>query len=287
MTNASPLGRPFIKMHGLGNDFIVFDAREIPLALTDDVVRALSDRQTGIGCDQLIVLHPDKKPDAGGPADLFMEIRNADGSTVAACGNATRCVARLILEETGRDRALIRTCAGLLAADRDAFGIRVDMGRPGFHWQDLPLSHEMDTLMLDLHEGGLSQPTALSMGNPHLLFFLEGGLDVDVRAIGSTLEHHPWFPEAVNVSFVRVLAPDHLSVATWERGAGLTRACGTGACASLVGAHRRGYAGRAAQIDMSGGTLHILWDDADHVLMSGDADIAFHGRVALPLGYGA
>ena len=276
MSQQTPDERPFLKMHGLGNDFILFDARQSPLALAPTAVRALSDRHQGIGFDQLIILRPSDK------ADLFMEIRNADGSDVAACGNATRCVGQVLMDELARDEASIETRAGILLARRAGDAVTVDMGRPGLSWRDIPLARDLDLDHLPIIEGDLLPPSALSMGNPHLLFFDPGpdnGPDnrpdrwdehhPDVAGIGARLEHHPDFPEGTNVSFVTIIAPDHLQVRTWERGVGLTRACGTAACASLVGAHRRGFAARAARVEMPGGPLQIIWADDDHVLMTG------------------
>ncbi len=276
MSTYGHIRRPFMKMHGLGNDFIVFDARKHPLALTGSQVRALSDRQKGIGCDQLIVIRPSDQ------ADALMEIHNADGAEVGACGNATRCIGRLLMEETGADAVRIETRAGILNVSQSGAGIRVDMGRPGLDWQDIPLASAMDTATLELSDGNLSRPTALSMGNPHLIFFVDEQTVYDAAGQGARLEHHALFPQGVNVSFVRVVAPDHLVVRTWERGAGLTLACGTAACASLVGAHRRGLSDRLARVDMPGGVLEIAWIENDHVYMTGPATFVFEGRVTLP-----
>ncbi|GAK34277.1 diaminopimelate epimerase [alpha proteobacterium Q-1] len=280
MSQQKPDDRPFLKMHGLGNDFILFDARHSPLVLDPATVRALSDRHQGIGCDQLIILRPSDK------ADLFMEIRNADGSDVAACGNATRCVGQVLMDELGRDEAMIETRAGLLLARRAGDAVTVDMGQPGLSWRAIPLARDLDLDALPIIEGDLLPPSALSMGNPHLLFFNPAPEKwdentPDVAEIGARLEHHPDFPEGTNVSFVTIIAPDHLKVRTWERGAGLTRACGTAACASLVGAHRRGFAARAARVEMPGGPLQIHWADDDHVLMTGAVRTAFRGTVNL------
>ncbi len=263
----------FVKMHGAGNDFAVLDARRQPLAFSPTLLRALADRQTGIGWDQLIVLEP-----ATPPADLGMRIYNPDGSAAGACGNATRCVASLLCDETGRESVCIRTSAGLLQATRSASGIEVDMGPPGLSWQEIPLAMPADTLHLELP----GDPVAASMGNPHATMFLASLGDVDPAVLGPALEHHPIFPERANIGFAVVEAADRIRLRVWERGAGLTRACGTGACAALVGAHRRGLAGRRAVLVLDGGTLQITWREADgHVLMSGPAVVAFHGSVDL------
>lgn len=267
--------RPFHKMHGLGNDFLVFDARRFPLALADTVVRALADRRTGIGFDQLIILRPSKR------ADIFMEIRNADGGEIAACGNASRCIAAFRAMESGEAPVSIETRAGVIAAEETDHGVRVDMGEPGLDWRAIPLAEARDTRMIDLGEAALGPASAVSIGNPHLVFFPDAGAAYDVEADGARLEQHPLLPEGANISFVRVISDDHLVVDVWERGAGRTRACGTAACATLVAAHRRGLAGRKALIEMPGGPLEIEWDARDHLLMEGATAISFLGFVNL------
>ena len=231
------MSRPFLKMNGLGNDFVVVEALNLPFRPGRDEARAIADRASGVGCDQLIAIEPSQK------ADAFMRIWNADGGEVDACGNATRCVASLLMEASGRQEALIETEAGVLRAARVGDGrISVDMGEPRLAWNEIPLAREMDTVTLDFSVGGLDAPGAVSMGNPHVVFFTD---DVDaVRDIGPTVEHDPLFPEAVNVGFAQVKAPDRIRLRVWERGAGLTKACGTGACAALVAASRRGLTGR-------------------------------------------
>jgi len=264
----------FTKMHGLGNDFVVIDARAHPLALDEARARAIARRQTGIGCDQVIVMEP--APD--GAADLFMRIRNADGSEVAACGNATRCVAALVMMEEGRDSLRIRTHAGLLEAEGlDGGMVAVDMGRPRLEWRDIPLSAPEDTLHLELSAGPLSDPVAVSMGNPHCVFFVDDAEAVDLAGLGPGLEHHRLFPERANIGVAQMLGRDAIRLRVWERGAGITLACGTGACAALVAAHRRGLAERKAIIELDGGRLAIDWRADDHVLMTGPAAISFSG----------
>ncbi len=266
---------PFIKMHGAGNDFVVVDERRRPLDLTPGQVAALSDRRTGIGCDQFITLHP---PPPGTDADLFMRIRNPDGSEAGACGNATRCVAELLFEENGRPYQVIRTLAGDLPAERLADGRqRVDMGAPGLGWAEVPLARAVDTLHLPLP----GDPAACSMGNPHATLFV-GDAGV-AEAQGPALERDPLFPERANIGFAQVLAPDRLRLRVWERGAGLTRACGSGACAALVNAHRRGLTGRRAWVEMDGGTLEVEWTGGNRVLMAGPAATSFRGAFALPV----
>ena len=266
---------PFVKMHGAGNDFVVIDERARPLGLTAGQVAALADRRTGIGCDQFITLEP---PPPGTDADLFMRIRNPDGSEASACGNATRCVADLLFEENGRPYQVIRTVAGDLPAERLQDGrIRVDMGAARLDWTEVPLSRAMDTLHLDLP----GDPAACGMGNPHATFFVEDAEAHPVAQLGPRFEHDPLFPERANIGFAQVLAPGRIRLRVWERGAGLTRACGSGACAALVNAHRRGLAGRRAEVVMDGGILDIEWRETGRVLMTGPAATSFRGTVAL------
>jgi diaminopimelate epimerase len=270
---------PFVKMHGLGNDFVVFDERAGSLGLTAARAAAIADRRTGIGCDQLISIEP---APAGSGADAAMRIRNADGSEASACGNATRCVADLLFRETGARGEIIRTAAGNLPAERLPDGlIRVDMGEPRLGWQDIPVARAMDTLHLDLYAGEFGPPAACSMGNPHATFFVPDLDPVPVAALGPDLEHAALFPERANIGFAQVLAPDRMRLRVWERGAGLTRACGSGACAALVNAHRRGLTGRRATVLLDGGALELEWRDDGHVLMTGPVATAFHGTIDL------
>ena len=263
----------FIKAHGAGNDFVIIDERTRPLDLSGAIVRALSDRRTGIGCDQFITLHP---PPPNTDADLLMRIRNPDGSEAGACGNATRCVAELLFEENGRPYQVIRTLAGDLPAERLPDGRqRVDMGPARLGWQDVPLARAMDTLHLPLP----GDPAACSMGNPHATLF--GTDPAQAEALGPALETDPLFPERANIGFAQVLAPDRIRLRVWERGAGLTLACGSGACATLVNAHRRGLIGRRAHIEMDGGLLEVEWTPAGRVLMAGPAATSFRGTVQL------
>ncbi len=264
----------FVKMHGAGNDFAVLDSRKQKLPLSAARLRALADRQTGIGWDQLILLES-----TAAPAQIAMQIFNPDGSTAGACGNATRCVASLLFAETGQEAVSIETSAGILLALRSANGgVQVDMGAPRLAWHEIPLASEADTLHLPLP----GDPVAASMGNPHATLFLTRLSEVDPAVLGPVLEHHPIFPDRANIGFAVVEAPDRIRLRVWERGAGLTRACGSGACAALVGAHRRGLAGRRAALLLDGGTLQIEWREVDgHVLMTGPAAVAFHGSVDL------
>jgi diaminopimelate epimerase len=273
---------PFRKMHGLGNDFVVLDARAEPLRVTPRRGAAIADRRRGVGCDQLILLEPVAAPDAG--ADVFMRIRNPDGSEAGACGNATRCVAALLAAETGRPRVTIRTVAGDLPSEVHADGsVTVDMGPARLAWRDVPLAEPMDTLRLPIADSPVEAPAACSMGNPHATFFVHGDLDaIPAATLGPRLERHKLFPDRANIGFAQPLAPDHLRLVVWERGAGLTLACGSAACAALVNAHRRGLVGRRATVSLPGGDLFIAWREADgHVLMTGPVATAFTGALDL------
>jgi diaminopimelate epimerase len=269
----------FTKMHGCGNDFVVFDERASPLGFTKARAAAIADRRLGIGCDQFITI---ERAPAGSNAAVFMRIRNPDGAEAGACGNATRCVAALLADETGQPEQVIRTEAGdlpatVLAPDR----VTVDMGVPRFGWRDIPLAREADTLHLDLSAGSVRDPAAASMGNPHATFFVEDVEALRVTALGPVLEHDPMFPERANIGFAQIMAPDRIRLRVWERTAGLTLACGSGACAALVNAHRRGLTGRRATMLLDGGELEIQWRDDGHVLMTGPVTTAFTGTIEL------
>jgi len=268
---------PFRKMHGLGNDFVVLDARRADLPITPARAAAIADRRFGVGCDQFIVLEP-----ATDGADVFMRIRNPDGSEAGACGNATRCVASLIADEAGKDRVVVRTIAGDLAAERLPGGLwRVDMGPARLGWQDVPLAAEMDTLHLPVAHGGLADPAACSMGNPHATFFVPDLAAVPVETVGPALEHDPIFPERANIGFAQILSPEHIRLEVWERSAGRTLACGSAACATIVNAARRGLTGRQATVSLPGGDLRMEWRDDGHVLMTGPVATAFTGALEL------
>ncbi|MPT48847.1 MAG: diaminopimelate epimerase [Sphingobium sp.] len=265
----------FRKMHGLGNDFVVIDGREAPLEMTEARARAISDRHTGIGCDQLIVIgQPERE---AGQADVSMRIFNADGSEVAACGNATRCIPLFV----GRD-VLIETQAGLLDARLErvdgATGASVDMGPPRFDWDAIPLAYAMETLTLPVSWEDLPAPTCVNVGNPHVIFFVDDLDTVDTARLGPIIEHDPLFPERVNVNFAQILSPHHIRLIVWERGAGLTRACGTGACATAVGAIRRGLASGPVTVTLPGGDLVIDWKQGGHIQMTGPATFVFEGQ---------
>lgn len=260
----------FRKMHGLGNDFVVIDARASADPITPALARAIGDRHRGVGFDQLAVIGP--APDAAARLTFW----NADGTTAGACGNATRCVADLLMRESASARVHLRTAAGLLAARREADGrVTVDMGPPRDHWRDIPLSDAVDTLHLPI-EG---DPVAVSMGNPHCVFFVDDAEAVDLGARGSAIERHPLFPEGTNVEFVSPLGPDHFRVRVWERGTGVTLACGSGACAVTAAAVWRGIAGRRVRLTLDGGALDLHWPEGGGVAMTGPVAHVFDGTL--------
>jgi diaminopimelate epimerase len=258
----------FIKMHGLGNDFVVLDARTAPLPapMTGPRAAALADRHLGIGCDQLIVLDPSDH------ADFAMRIFNHDGGEVEACGNATRAVGML-----AGGSARIATVAGVLETRADARGIAVDMGEPRFDWQAIPLAYAMDTLSMPVGWDGLEQPVAVNIGNPHLVFFVDDNDAVRLDRLGPEIEHDPLFPERINVNVATVEDRTTVRLRVWERGAGLTRACGTGACATAVAAMRRGLVEREVTVHLPGGPLAICWGADNRITMTGPATESFRG----------
>jgi diaminopimelate epimerase len=265
---------PFLKMHGLGNDFVVLDARREAIAVDAEGARTLADRHTGIGCDQLIVLGPPRDPEAR----LFMRIHNPDGSEAEACGNATRCIARLLHCETGDKFLRIESAAGLLEAEIKSDGrITVDMGPVRTLWHEIPLARAENTDCVDLALGRLSAPVCSNIGNPHATFLVDDAATVDLATLGPILEHHEIFPQRANIGIAAVYGQRRLRLRVWERGAGITRACGSAACAALVAAHRRGLTGRCAAVELDGGTLDIQWRVDGHVVMTGPAAFSFEG----------
>ncbi len=271
---------PFIKMHGLGNDFVILDGRDRALALAPEQIRAIADRRTGVGFDQLITL----EPSAAGNA--FMRIHNPDASEAGACGNATRCVAELLMREQGsRKPVVIETLAGLLRAS-DAGGglIAVDMGEARLGWREIPLASECDTLHVDVSAGPasapvLADPVCVSMGNPHAVFFTADAESIPLSTVGPILEHHPMFPERANVSVAQVIDRGRIRLRVWERAAGITSACGSAACATGVAAHRRGLTDRKVEIRLDGGRLGIEWREDGHVIMTGPIAESFRGTL--------
>ncbi|MEM7241499.1 MAG: diaminopimelate epimerase [Pseudomonadota bacterium] len=267
--NANTDGLPFLKMHGAGNDFVIIDARAADTEMTDALARAIGARHFGVGYDQLAVL---TQSDG---ADVDIMFWNSDGSIAGACGNASRCIARLVMEETGQDKIVLRTERGELPAQKTGDLISVNMGQPVFDWTDIPLSEDVDIDVLPID----GAPMAVGMGNPHCVFFVDDVDTIDLSTRGAAIEHHSLYPQRTNVEFVEVISKTNLRQRTWERGAGETLACGSGACAVAVAAHRKGLTGRKVSIELKGGTLDIDWRD-DGVWMTGPTELVFEGRLS-------
>ena len=277
MTEASPLH--FRKMNGLGNDFVVFDARMSPIAMDEAKARAIADRKTGIGCDQLIVIEPSRK------ADVTMRIWNNAGEEVESCGNATRCIADVLFAEKNATRATIDTKGGFLVAEKGGdLLVTVDMGAPRFDWQDIPLSQKFhDTRYIDLFVGPvdaplIDKPSVVNVGNPHCIFWVKDLDVVDLARVGPMLEHHPLFPNRANITLARIDARDHVTIKVWERGAGLTQACGTAACAVMAAGFRLKRLDRKATVTLPGGDLFMDVRESDgHIIMTGPVTYEFEG----------
>jgi diaminopimelate epimerase len=272
----------FRKMHGLGNDFVIIDGRHLTAraaGLGPDQTRAIAERRTGLGCDQVIVM---EKPEAAnGSADVFMRILNNDGSEAQACGNATRCVADLVMNELGRDHVTVQTVAGLLKAERLADGrIAVDMGTPRLEWQQIPLAEEVDTNRLPLAIGALQHGVAVNVGNPHAVHFVDDVAAVPLEKLGPVLETDPLFPEKANIEAAQVLDRSTIRMRVWERGVGITQACGSAACATLVAAVRRGLTGRKAELVLDGGSLDLEWREDGHIVMTGPVAYVAEGTLS-------
>jgi diaminopimelate epimerase len=269
---------PFIKMHGLGNDFVVLDARTADIGLTPEIVRAIGDRRRGVGFDQLLTLLPSET------ADCYMRIDNSDGSGAGACGNGTRCVGRLLLEESGKSTVAIDSPGGLLHATSAAQDmVTVNMGRPRRGWQDVPLAREMSTLHTELTVSvdgwTVADPVTLSMGNPHAVFFVADAEAVPLELIGPLVENHELFPDRANCSIASVRADGSIRLRVFERGAGITEACGSGTCATYAAARDRGLINGPARIDLDGGPLFMDMNDAGEILMTGAATYAYRGEI--------
>ena len=262
---------PFLKMHGCGNDFVMLDAREMPLPALN--WQKIADRRFGIGCDQIVILGRSVE------AHVFMRIINSDGSEVASCGNASRCVGWLIRSEHPELTTVrIETLAGVIEAIVNNHTVTVDMGEPRLEWNEIPLSEATDTLHMKIGEAMLQDPVGVSMGNPHAVFFVPDIHEVPLAELGPVLEHHALFPERANIGIAHVAWKNEIHLRVWERGAGLTLACGTGACAALVAAVRLGLAARKAQVHLPGGLLLIEWQESDnHVLMTGEVAMSYQG----------
>ncbi|MFX4296433.1 MULTISPECIES: diaminopimelate epimerase [Roseobacteraceae] len=259
---------PFMKMHGLGNDFVVVDARARSVVITPALAKALGDRHRGVGFDQLAVI-------GKGAGDAHLTFYNSDGTLSAACGNATRCIARYLMDESGADSLHLTTDRGDLAARDMGDGITsVNMGHPQLNWADIPLAHDMDTLELPI-EGA---PTATGMGNPHCTFFVDDAEAVNMTELGPRIEHHPLYPQRTNVQVAQITGRDRIRMRVWERGVGLTLASGSSSCATAVAAARRGLTRRDVVIDLDGGQLRVEWRE-DGVWMTGATMHVFSGQL--------
>jgi diaminopimelate epimerase len=267
----------YFKMNGAGNDFVIIDARSRgSLPLSGEQARKIADRTSGVGCDQVIAVERSIRGDA------FMRIWNANGGQVDACGNATRCVAWLLMEEGGATNRRIETGAGMLYAERRGDKlISVDMGSPLLRWEEIPLARAMDTTRLDYEAGGLAGPGAVNMGNPHVVFFVHDVRAQPIDTLGPKIEHDAFFPQGVNVGFAEVRSSEQIRLRVWERGTGVTKACGTGACASVVAAHRQGRTAREVEVLVDGGVLNIEWRAGDdRVIMTGPVELEGAGELS-------
>jgi len=275
---------PFRKMNGLGNDFVVIDARGEPLAISDDQARAIADRKMGVGCDQLIVM--EQSP----IADVKMRIWNAEGGEVQSCGNASRCIADIVMGERKSDSVTIDTVGGFLSAKRAGpMMVTIDQGKPRFGWKEIPLSEAFaDTRHIELQIGPIDKPllhspSVINVGNPHCIFWVNDLDVVDLAKVGPMIEHHPLFPERTNVELAQVVSRDHVILKVWERGAGLTKACGTAACATMAAGHRLRLIDSKCRITLPGGDLFMAVNEENgHVLMTGPVEYEYEG--VLPAG---
>ena len=269
-------GTPFLKMHGLGNDFVILDGRTKALDLPPARRRSIADRRLGVGCDQLIVLEPPSEREA----DVFMRIYNPDGSEAGACGNATRCVASLVMDERKADHVIVQTISGLLDSQKLGGGlISVDMGVARLDWREIPVAAACDTNHLPVGLGPLQDPVGTNMGNPHATFFVDDLAAIPIAELGPKLEHDRFFPERANIGIAQMVGENRLKLRVWERGTGLTLACGSGACAAAVAAARRGLSGRTVEVMVEHGTLIIEWLRDDHVMMTGGISLSYKGEL--------
>jgi len=265
----------FIKMHGLGNDFVIFDLRDQKMTLSARAVSSIANRRTGVGCDQVIAIETSDKLNI----DAAIRIWNADGGEVDACGNAVRCVGSLLLKATGNDQVIIETAErSIKVSGQRNESICVDMGEPQFGWTEIPLAKDLDTLSLDISAGELINPVAISMGNPHAVFFVTDTEAIDLNLLGPDLECHPIFPKRANISIVEIQDFTNIRMRVWERGVGITSACGTGACAAVVAGVRRGLISRSVSVTLDGGKMQVEWRLSDNrVIMVGPVKSSFRG----------
>lgn len=264
---------PFIKMHGAGNDFVIIDARKTSYPLREKERQLIAKPRFGVGCDQIVIMENSAK------ADVFMRLYNSDGGEVSACGNATRCVAWLLMEETGKTKISVETKVDVLIAERAGdFAVKVDMGVPKLNWDAIPLAEQRDTKCVDFPESTLTHGVAVNMGNPHIVFFVDTPERVPLELLGPKIEHHPLFPERTNVELTQLKSREHIIVRVWERGAGETLACGTGACAAMVAAHQHGHIDDKVTVSLAGGDLIIEWDGKGTVKMTGPTALVYKGE---------
>ena len=268
--NSIKNGLPFLKMHGLGNDFVIIDARATEILITAETARAIGHRNFGVGCDQLAVLT------TSSDADVDVAFWNSDGSMAGACGNASRCIGRLIMEESGKSLVSLRTNRGILPVqDVDGNFLTVNMGQPQLTWSDVPLAQDVDLTMLPID----GTPGAVGIGNPHCVFVVDDLESMDLPKLGAFYEHHALFPERTNVEFIKILDSQNIRMRVWERGGMITLACGSGACAAVVVAHRKGLTEREVTVHLDGGPLMISWRD-DGVWMTGTTQLVFSGTLS-------
>lgn len=271
----------FIKMQGLGNDFVILDAREVSILLNSEEIRSMADRRLGIGCDQLIIIEPPRKS----KATAYLQIYNADGSESEACGNGARCVAAKLMQEMNTVAVTLETAAGILetTATRDG-NVSINMGKPQINWDEIPLTKQCDTLHLGIDCGILSDPVAVNIGNPHCVFFVKNINIVDLEELGPVIECASIYRNRTNVEVAQILDKGHIRMRVWERGAGITPACGTGACATVVAAYRRKLANREVEVIVDGGTLLVEWLSTGDVLMTGPTEVSFTGQWKITAG---
>ena len=268
--NSIKNGLPFLKMHGLGNDFVIIDARATEILITAETARAIGHRNFGVGCDQLAVLT------TSSDADVDVAFWNSDGSMAGACGNASRCIGRLIMEESGKGIVSLRTNRGILPVqDVDGNFLSVNMGQPQLSWSDVPLAKDVDLTMLPID----GTPGVVGIGNPHCVFVVDDFESMDLPKLGAFYEHHALFPERTNVEFIKILDSQNIRMRVWERGGMITLACGSGACAAVVVAHRKGLTEREVTVHLDGGPLMISWRD-DGVWMTGTTQLVFSGTLS-------
>lgn len=265
----------FVKMNGIGNDFVVLDARVNDIRLSPRQAMHIADRHFGIGCDQILIIA------ASDRADLKMIILNSDGSEAAACGNGSRCVADLVMAETGQDQLTMDTKGGMITASRVGANIAIDMGPAHLEWAMIPLASDSDTMAVNLGQPNLPPAICVNMGNPHAVHIVDDAEAIDLAAIGPVLEHHPIFPDRANIEFISLLGTDRIRMRVWERGSGITIACGTGACAAAVAAARAGLTGRSVTVELDGGVLEITWREDGGVTMTGPSTKVFDGIISL------